>query len=92
MPMLRSQPCSDQSPLTQERGNRMRRKRYQRGSVNPRKRRGKNYWYAQWREDGKPKSKELGSVSAMTRAEAESILPRFYGRSMRPPGRTKERF
>jgi integrase len=52
----------------------MRRKRYQRGSVNPRKRIGKTYWYAQWREDGKPRSKELGLCSTMTRAQAEGIL------------------
>lgn len=52
----------------------MRRKRFQRGSVKPRKRNGKNYWYAQWREDGLPKSKELGLVSKMTRIEAEQAL------------------
>ncbi len=38
----------------------MRRRRYQRGSIYPRKRSGKNYWYAQWREHGHPRSKELG--------------------------------
>lgn len=52
----------------------MRRKRFQRGSVKPRKRNGKNYWYAQWREEGLPKSKELGLVSKMTRIEAETAL------------------
>ena len=52
----------------------MRRKRYQRGSVKPRKRGGKTYWYAQWREDGSPRSKELGLYSSMTRAQAEGIL------------------
>jgi len=52
----------------------MRRKRFQRGSVKPRKRNGKNYWYAQWREEGLPKSKELGLVSKMTRIEAEQAL------------------
>ena len=52
----------------------MRRKRFQRGSLSPRKRNGKNYWYAQWREDGKPKSKEIGLCSKMTRIVAEGIL------------------
>lgn len=52
----------------------MRRKRFQRGSVKPRKRNGKNYWYAQWREEGLPKSKEMGLVSKMTRIEAEQAL------------------
>lgn len=52
----------------------MRRKRFQRGSLKPRRRNGKNYWYAQWREDGKPKSKELGLCSKVNRAEAEAIL------------------
>ena len=35
---------------------------------------GKMYWYAQWRENGSPRSKELGLCSAMTRAQAEGIL------------------
>lgn len=52
----------------------MRRKRFQRGSLKPRKRKGKVYWYAQWREEGKPKSKELGLCCAMSRVEAEIKL------------------
>src|SRR6476659_620377 len=40
----------------QERRNEMRRKRFQRGSLKPRKRKGKTYWYAQWREYGEPRS------------------------------------
>ncbi|MGH9628910.1 MAG: hypothetical protein ACRD7E_11345, partial [Bryobacteraceae bacterium] len=52
----------------------MRRKRYQRGSIKPRKRGGKTYWYAQWREDGSARSKELGLYSSMSRAQAEGIL------------------
>ncbi len=43
-------------------------------SLEPRKRKGKTYWYAQWRENGSPRSKEIGLCSAMTRAEAEGIL------------------
>lgn len=71
--MLGSKVCQDSTPETRE-GNFMRRKRFQRGSVKPRKRNGKNYWYAQWREDGKPKSKELGLCSKITRIEAEGLL------------------
>lgn len=52
----------------------MRRKRFQRGSLKPRKRKGKVYWYAQWREEGRPKSKELGLYSVMSRIEAEIKL------------------
>jgi integrase len=52
----------------------MRRKRFQRGSLKPRKRNGKNYWYAQWREDGQPRSKELGLCSKLNRVEAEALL------------------
>ena len=52
----------------------MRRKRFQRGSLTPRKRNGKRYWYAQWRENGQPKSKELGLCSHVSRAEAEALL------------------
>ena len=52
----------------------MRRKRFQRGSLTPRKRSGKRYWYAQWRDNGQPKSKELGLCSQMSRAEAEALL------------------
>ena len=52
----------------------MRRRRYQRGSIYPRKRNGKTYWYAQWRDQGIPRSKELGLCSSMTRGQAEAIL------------------
>ncbi len=52
----------------------MRRKRFQRGSLKPRKRNGKTYWYAQWREYGEPRSKELGLYSSLSRAEAETML------------------
>src|SRR5207247_1111236 len=52
----------------------MRRKRFQRGCLTPRKRSGKRYWYAQWRDNGQPKSKELGLCSQVSRAEAEALL------------------
>ena len=52
----------------------MRRNRYQRGSLNPRERKGKLYWYAQWREGGQKKSKVLGLCSKIPRADAEALL------------------
>ena len=52
----------------------MRRRRFQRGGITPRKRSGKLYWYAQWREDGIKRSKELGLCSMMTRGQANAIL------------------
>ena len=52
----------------------MRRKRFQRGSLKDRKRRGKLRWYAQWREEGIPKSKELGLCSEVSRVAAEAML------------------
>jgi integrase len=39
-----------------------------------RKRSGKNYWFALWREEGRPKSKEIGLCSKMSRISAESVL------------------
>jgi hypothetical protein len=44
------------------------------GKSQPRKRNGKRFWYAQWREDGRLRSKELWLCSEMTKGEAEAIL------------------
>jgi len=52
----------------------MRRKRFQRGSLKPRKRNGRSYWYAQWREDRQCRSKEFGLCSQMSKGEAEAAL------------------
>ncbi len=52
----------------------MRRKRYQRGSLSPRRRNGKRYWYAQWREGGEPRSRVLGLWSQMSKGEAQAQL------------------
>jgi integrase len=51
----------------------MRRRRFQRGGLSQRKRNGRLYWYLQWRQDGQPRSKELGLCSEITRAEAEVL-------------------
>lgn len=50
------------------------RRRYQRGSVRARQRNGTSYWYAQWRENGRKRSKELGRCSALSRWEAQLLL------------------
>jgi integrase len=52
----------------------MRRKRFQRGSLTTRKRNGKKYWLAQWREKGGHKTKELGLCSKIRKIAAESML------------------
>ena len=49
----------------------MRRRRFQRGGLSQRKRNGRLYWYLQWREDGRPRSKELGPCAEISRAKAE---------------------
>jgi integrase len=72
--MVGSGACQNSSLTAQERRNEMRRKRFQRGSLKPRKRNGKTHWYAQWREYGEPRSKELGLYSSLSRAEAETML------------------
>lgn len=52
----------------------MRRKRYQNGSVIPRKHGRKKVWVAQWWETGHRRSKVLGSFADMTRSEAKARL------------------
>src|SRR5947199_10198548 len=52
----------------------MRRKRFERRGLNARKRNGNNHSYAQSRQEGKPKSKEIGLCSKMDRVKAEGIL------------------
>jgi hypothetical protein len=60
------------SPPKTRKGNFMRRKRFQRGSLKSRKRR--SYWYGQWREDGECRSKEFGLCCQMSKGEAEAAL------------------
>lgn len=51
-----------------------RRRRFQRGSVKPRKHGRHEVWVGQWRENGKARSKVLGRCSQMTESEAVSAL------------------
>ena len=52
----------------------MRRKRYQKGSVRPRKHGRQKVWVAQWWEQGQKKSKVLGRCTNMPKSEAEARL------------------
>ena len=52
----------------------MRRKRFQKGSLQTRKHGRYRMWVAFWWEDGIRRCKSLGRHSQMTRAEAEGVL------------------
>ena len=52
----------------------MRRKRYQKGSVRPRKHGRQKVWVAQWWDQGQKKSKVLGRFVDMPKSEAEARL------------------
>ena len=52
----------------------MRRKRFQKGSLQARKHGRHRVWVAAWWEDGSRRSKVLGRCSQMSKAEAESAL------------------
>jgi hypothetical protein len=64
--------CQNASPWTQEREILMRRKRFQKGSVRPRKHGRQKVWVAQWWEQGRKKSKVLGRCGSMPKSEAEA--------------------
>src|SRR5215510_9156861 len=72
--MLRSSPCQISTPLTQERGKRMRRKRFQKGSLQSRKHGRHRVWVAFWWEDGERRCRVLGRQSQMSKSEAEAVL------------------
>lgn len=52
----------------------MRRKRFQKGSVRPRRQGRNKVWLAQWREEGIKRSKVLGLCSEIPKAQAETML------------------
>ena len=72
--MVISGSCQESTPSTQERGTKMRRKRFQKGSLQARKHGRHRVWVAVWWEDGSRRSKVLGRCSQMSKAEAESAL------------------
>lgn len=72
--MVISGSCQESTPLTQERGTKMRRKRFQKGSLQARKHGRHRVWVACWWEDGGRRSKVLARCSQMSKAEGESVL------------------
>jgi integrase len=52
----------------------MRQKRFQKGSVRPRKHGKHKVWVAQWWEDGNKRSKVLGRCNLMGKSEAEAAM------------------
>ncbi len=55
----------------------MRRKRFQKGTVGERKHGRKKVWVAQWWENGSRRSKVLGKLSELTKADAEGLLSKI---------------
>lgn len=72
--MVVSGSCQESKPLTQERAKQMRRKRYQKGSLQNRKHGHHRVWVACYWENGSRRSKVLGRCSQMGRGEAEAAL------------------
>src|SRR5688572_6251961 len=72
--VLRSEACQVSAPSMQERGKEMRRKRFQRGSLQARKHGRHRVWVAFWREDGDRRCKMLGRQAQMSKSEAEAVL------------------
>ena len=72
--MVVSGSCQESTPSTQERGKKMRRKRFQKGSLQARKHGRHRVWVACWWEDGSRRSKVLGLCSKMTKGDAESAM------------------
>ena len=67
-------PCQESTSSTQERGKQLRRKRFQKGSLQIRKHGRHRVWVACYWEGGGRRSKVLGRCSQMGKGEAESIL------------------
>jgi len=72
--MVVSESCQELTFTTQERAKQMRRKRFQKGSLQARKHGRHRVWVACYWEAGSRRSKVLGRCSQMGRGEAESIL------------------
>ena len=66
--------CQDSVSSAQKSKSRMRRKRYQSGSIGTRRHGRTCVWVAQWSENGNRRSKVLGNVGAMTSVEAHLAL------------------
>src|ERR1051326_3570674 len=71
--MVISVACQESTPST-ERGKQMRRKRFQKGSLQVRKHGRHRVWVACWWEEGIRRSKVLGRCAQWGKGEAEAIL------------------
>jgi hypothetical protein len=67
----------------------MRQKRFQKGSVRPRKHGKNKVWVAQWWEDGRKKSKVLGRCTMMGKSEAEAAIALISSHRTRMPAKRK---
>lgn len=83
--------CQSASSWTQEGISFMRRKRYQKGSVRPRKHGKTKVWVGQWWEDGHKRSKVLGRVSEMGKGEAEAMMAVILKRTNEDAGKCRSR-
>lgn len=72
--MIASLACQNSEPTAHESETFMRRKRFQRGSLRPRKHGRVKKWVAQWWENGSRRSKVIGLCAQMTQSQAETIL------------------
>src|SRR5581483_5015253 len=66
--------CQESMPSAQERGKKMRRKRFQKGSLQTHKSGQHRVWVGFWYDGGGRRSKTLGRCSQMTKGEAEAAL------------------
>src|SRR5689334_18239347 len=72
--MVTSGACQGSTLEMLERGKRMRRKRFQKGSLQARKHGRHRVWVACWWEDGSRRSKVLGRCSQLPKGEEESVF------------------
>src|SRR5713101_2014739 len=72
--MVISESCQEPTSSTQERGKQVRRKRFQRGSLQARKHGRHRVWVACYWEYGSRRSKVLGRCSQLSKGEAEAAL------------------
>ncbi len=71
--------CQNALSLAQEREF-MRRNRFQKGSVRPRKHGRHKVWVAQWREQGSNRTKVLGRCSQVSKGQAHAMLAQILQR------------
>jgi hypothetical protein len=74
---LGSHAGQDRTLKTQERGQFMRRKQFQRGSVSARQHGPRKVWVAQWWENGGKRSKVLGQIPEVSKGQAEAMLSKI---------------